>query len=147
MTEPEMPEAGAAAPDEDSPEPTSAPADDAAPEVGIVEDVDVADATEAVDGPLEGPDAQPETATPPQFALELDVVERITYALAYNRRPVIRSATIRNVGSVDKFPGQERPVVIFSMTAPSGEHLTRGVDFVCSRRRLNVAVSRAESLS
>jgi len=51
------------------------------------------------------------------------------------------------VGTVDRFQGQERPVVIFSMTASSGEHLTRGVDFVFSRQRLNVAVSRAQSLA
>jgi superfamily I DNA and/or RNA helicase len=51
------------------------------------------------------------------------------------------------VGTVDKFQGQEKPVVIFSMTASSGEDLTRGIDFLFSRNRLNVAVSRAQTLA
>lgn len=38
---------------------------------------------------------------PEMFILELDIVERITYALAYNRRPIIRTATIRNVGGLE----------------------------------------------
>jgi predicted RecB family nuclease len=51
------------------------------------------------------------------------------------------------VGTVDRFQGQERPVVIFSMTSSSGEDLTRGIDFLFSRHRLNVAVSRAQCLA
>jgi predicted RecB family nuclease len=51
------------------------------------------------------------------------------------------------VGTVDKFQGQEKPVVIFSMTSSSGEDLTRGIDFLFSRNRLNVAVSRAQTLA
>ena len=47
------------------------------------------------------------------------------------------------VGTVDKFQGQEAPVVFFSMTASSGEDVPRGMDFLFSRNRLNVAISRA----
>ena len=51
------------------------------------------------------------------------------------------------VGTVDKFQGQQAPVVFFSMTSSSGEDLPRGMDFLFSRNRLNVAVSRAQALS
>ncbi len=51
------------------------------------------------------------------------------------------------VGTVDKFQGQEAPVAIVSMTASSAEETTRGLDFLLSRERLNVAVSRGKGLS
>ncbi len=51
------------------------------------------------------------------------------------------------VGTVDKFQGLEAPVVFFSMTASSGEDVPRGMDFLFSRNRLNVAVSRARALA
>jgi uncharacterized protein len=51
------------------------------------------------------------------------------------------------VGTVDKFQGQEAPVVIVSMTASSAEDVPRGMEFLYSRNRLNVAVSRAKSLA
>ena len=51
------------------------------------------------------------------------------------------------VGTVDRFQGQEAAVVLISMASSSGEHLPRGLDFLFSRNRLNVAVSRARCLS
>jgi uncharacterized protein len=51
------------------------------------------------------------------------------------------------VGTVDKFQGQEAPVVFFSMTSSSGEDVPRGMDFLFSRNRLNVAVSRAQVMA
>lgn len=51
------------------------------------------------------------------------------------------------VGTVDKFQGGEAAVVLFSMTASSRDNITRGVDFLFSRNRLNVAVSRARCLT
>ena len=51
------------------------------------------------------------------------------------------------VGTVDKFQGQEAPVVFFSMASSSGEDAPRGIDFLMSRNRLNVAVSRAQCLA
>ena len=47
------------------------------------------------------------------------------------------------VGTVDKFQGQEGEVVLISMATSSGEDLPRHIDFLFSRNRLNVAVSRA----
>jgi predicted RecB family nuclease len=51
------------------------------------------------------------------------------------------------VGTVDKFQGQEAPVVFFSMASSSGKDAPRGIDFIMSRNRLNVAVSRAQCLA
>ena len=50
------------------------------------------------------------------------------------------------VGTVDKFQGQEAPVVIYSMASSSVADAPRGVEFLYSRNRLNVAVSRARAL-
>ncbi|MBZ9867025.1 TM0106 family RecB-like putative nuclease [Mesorhizobium sp. CA15] len=51
------------------------------------------------------------------------------------------------VGTVDKFQGQEAPVAIVSMTASSAEETSRGIEFLLSRERLNVALSRGKALS
>lgn len=51
------------------------------------------------------------------------------------------------IGTVDKFQGQEAPIVLFSMISSSGEDAPRGMDFLFSKNRLNVAVSRAQSLA
>ena len=51
------------------------------------------------------------------------------------------------VGTVDKFQGQEAPVCLVSMTASSAEETSRGMEFLSSLNRINVAVSRAKGLS
>lgn len=51
------------------------------------------------------------------------------------------------VGSVDKFQGQEAPVVLLSMCASDAAESPRGMEFLFDRNRLNVAVSRAQSLA
>jgi uncharacterized protein len=50
------------------------------------------------------------------------------------------------VGTVDKFQGREAPVVIYSMTSSTAEDAPRGLEFLFSHNRLNVAVSRAQAL-
>lgn len=50
------------------------------------------------------------------------------------------------VGTVDKFQGQEAPVVIYSLTTSSPEDAPRGMEFLYSLNRLNVATSRARAL-
>lgn len=47
------------------------------------------------------------------------------------------------VGTVDKFQGQEAPVVIYSMATSTPEDAPRGMEFLYSLNRLNVATSRA----
>jgi predicted RecB family nuclease len=51
------------------------------------------------------------------------------------------------VGTVDKFQGQEAAVCFFSMATSSGEEIPRNLEFLFSRNRLNVAVSRARCLA
>ena len=51
------------------------------------------------------------------------------------------------IGTVDKFQGQEAPVLIVSMCASRGETAPRGLDFLLNPNRLNVALSRAQCLS
>ena len=48
------------------------------------------------------------------------------------------------VGTVDKFQGQEAPVVIVSLASSSGEEAPRGLSFVFNKNRINVATSRAQ---
>jgi uncharacterized protein len=48
------------------------------------------------------------------------------------------------VGTVDKFQGQEAPVVLVSLASSSGEDAPRGISFVFNRNRINVATSRAQ---
>ena len=51
------------------------------------------------------------------------------------------------VGTVDKFQGQEAELVIVSMTTSSEQDLPRNIEFLYSKNRLNVAVSRAKCLA
>ena len=51
------------------------------------------------------------------------------------------------IGSVDKFQGQEAPVVIVSLCASTLDEAPRGAAFLLSPNRLNVAVSRAQALA
>ncbi|MDI1352485.1 MAG: AAA domain-containing protein, partial [bacterium] len=51
------------------------------------------------------------------------------------------------VGSVDKFQGQEAPVVFLSMCASSANESPRGLNFLFDKNRLNVAVSRAQCMA
>jgi len=62
------------------------------------------------------------------------------------RRLERRLPNIR-VGSVDRFQGQEAAIVIFSMCASTGDSSPRGIEFLFNRNRLNVAISRAETLA
>jgi uncharacterized protein len=52
-----------------------------------------------------------------------------------------------DVGTVDKFQGQEARVVLYSMASSSGDDVPRGLDFLLSRNRFNVAISRAQCLA
>jgi uncharacterized protein len=51
------------------------------------------------------------------------------------------------VGTVDKFQGQEAPVVIYSTATSTPEEAPRGLAFLYSPNRLNVATSRARCLA
>ncbi len=51
------------------------------------------------------------------------------------------------IGTVDKFQGQEAPVVIYSMATSTPEDAPRGMEFLYSSNRLNVATSRAQCVT
>jgi predicted RecB family nuclease len=51
------------------------------------------------------------------------------------------------VGTVDRFQGQQAPVVFYAMTCSAGEDVPRGIDFLFDSHRLNVAISRAQCLA
>jgi hypothetical protein len=55
--------------------------------------------------------------------------------------------TEARVGTVDKFQGQEAPISIYSMTTSTPEDAPRGMEFLYSRNRLNVATSRARCVA
>ena len=51
------------------------------------------------------------------------------------------------VGTVDKFQGRQAPAVIYSMATSRPEEAPRGLEFLFSLNRLNVATSRAKCAS
>ena len=74
--------------------------------------------------------------------------EDILIVAPYNAQvaALIEKLPDMRIGTVDKFQGQEAPVVIYSMTASSVEDAPRGMGFLFSPNRLNVATSRAKSI-
>ena len=52
-----------------------------------------------------------------------------------------------DIGTIDLFQGREAPVVLISMTTSSIEESPRGMEFLFSQQRMNVALSRAKALA
>ena len=76
-------------------------------------------------------------------------VEDVLVVAPYNaqvRRLIETLPDGARVGTVDKFQGQEAPVVVYSMATSSVDDAPRGMDFLFSLNRLNVAASRAQGL-
>ena len=76
-------------------------------------------------------------------------IDDIVVVAPYNaqvRRLVETLPDKARVGTVDKFQGQEAPIVIYSMATSSVDDAPRGMDFLFSLNRLNVAASRAQGL-
>ena len=70
----------------------------------------------------------------------------IVIVAPYNAQVAAISALLPNeakVGTVDKFQGQEAPVVIYSTATSSPDDAPRGMEFLYNLNRLNVATSRA----
>ncbi len=77
-------------------------------------------------------------------------LENILVVAPYNMQVNLLRDTLpanARVGTVDKFQGQEAEVVLISMTTSSEAELPRFMEFLFSKNRLNVAVSRAKSLA
>jgi uncharacterized protein len=76
--------------------------------------------------------------------------EEIVVVSPYNAQVNLLRETLGDrvrVGTVDKFQGQEADVVLYSMASSSGDDIPRGLEFLLSRNRLNVAISRARCLA
>ena len=58
----------------------------------------------------------------------------------------VKANASKRIGTVDRFQGQEAPVVIYSMTSSSPDDAPRGMEFLYNRFRFNVATSRARAL-
>lgn len=68
--------------------------------------------------------------------------------LRTNHAPSVPVATWRSrMGTVDKFQGQEAPVVIYSMATSTPQDAPRRMEFLYSGNRLNVATSRAQCVT
>lgn len=75
-----------------------------------------------------------------------DILVVSPYNLQVNLLQQVLPAGAR-VGTVDKFQGQEAAAVIVSMATSSAEELPRDIEFLFSKNRLNVAISRAQCLA
>jgi len=76
--------------------------------------------------------------------------DNILVVAPYNMQVNLLKKTLpkkARVGTVDKFQGQEAEVVIVSMATSSGDYMPRHIEFLYSKNRLNVALSRAKCLA
>lgn len=67
----------------------------------------------------------------------------------YNKQVRALKARLQGfeIGTIDKFQGKEKPVIILSMSDSSPKESSRGLEFLFNKNRLNVAVSRAQVLA
>lgn len=75
-----------------------------------------------------------------------DILVITPYNMQVNHLRDVLPANAR-VGTVDKLQGQEAAAVLISMATSSGDDMPRNIEFLYSRNRLNVAISRARCLS
>lgn len=112
-----------------------------------VEEAEIVAAT--VDGLVGTPWTDQHGSTRPLVVGDVMVVAPYNDQVDLIRERLDRDDLTRGVpvGTVDKFQSREAAVVVFSMTTSSASDMTRGADFLFSRNRLNVAVSRARCLT
>ncbi len=76
--------------------------------------------------------------------------EDVLFVAPYNHQVNKLKAALgeqAKVGSVDKFQGQEAPIVFLSMCASSANESPRGINFLFDKNRINVAISRAQCMA
>ena len=87
---------------------------------------------------------------PARALTEGDILVVAPYNLQRQRiRQHLEAAGLHGVavGTVDKFQGQQAPVVFYSMATSSDDDLPRDMAFLFDRNRFNVAISRAQCMS
>lgn len=82
-----------------------------------------------------------------KHALTLDDILVVTPYNAQVAALIEKLPAGARVGTVDKFQGQEAPIVLYSMATSTPEDAPRGMEFLYSLNRLNVAVSRARCVA
>lgn len=75
-----------------------------------------------------------------------DILVVAPYNLAVREIEARVPAGVR-VGTVDRFQGQEAPVLFYAMSCSAGEDIPRGMEFLFDAHRFNVAISRAQCLA
>ncbi|HTR24872.1 MAG TPA: TM0106 family RecB-like putative nuclease [Terriglobales bacterium] len=80
-------------------------------------------------------------------ALTLDDILVVAPYNAHVSALIERLPAGSRVGTVDKFQGQEAPIIFYSMATSTPEDAPRGMEFLYSLNRLNVAVSRARCVA
>ncbi|CAN5309586.1 TM0106 family RecB-like putative nuclease [soil metagenome] len=77
-------------------------------------------------------------------------VDDILVVSPYNMQVKLPEETLPHgarVGTVDRFQGQEAAAVLVSMACSSGDQAPRGLTFLFSRNRMNVAISRGRCVA
>lgn len=90
------------------------------------------------------------TWTDKEFNVKRITLDDILIVAPYNAQVSLllqRLPKGARVGTVDKFQGQEAPVVFYSMATSTPEDAPRGMEFLYSANRLNVATSRAQCVT
>lgn len=89
------------------------------------------------------------SAQAPLGAHDVMVVAPYNDQVALLRTRLDANPTTRGVavGTVDKFQGRQAAVVFFSMTTSTAADMSHGAEFLFSRNRFNVAISRARCLA
>ncbi|PQZ97342.1 nuclease [Arthrobacter sp. MYb211] len=83
----------------------------------------------------------------PRVLAEADILVVAAYNAQVNLvREILDGEQLSGVkvGTVDKFQGQEAPVVLVTMACSSADDASRGIDFLLNRNRINVAISRGQ---
>jgi uncharacterized protein len=104
---------------------------------------------EKIAGLIEGLMRNGATWTNKKGETALLTIKDILIVAPYNAQVALIARRLpgARVGTVDKFQGQEAPVVFYSMTTSSPEDAPRGMEFLYSSNRLNVATSRAQCVT
>ena len=77
-------------------------------------------------------------------------LDDMLFVAPYNAQVALLQSLLGNkakVGSVDKFQGQQAPIVFFSLCASDANEISRGMEFLYNFNRINVAISRAQILA
>jgi uncharacterized protein len=88
-----------------------------------------------------------DAANAPRALTDADVLVVAAYnaqVQMIRRKLTDAGLTRTRVGTVDKFQGQEAPVVIVSMACSAASEAPRGMQFLLNRNRINVAISRGQ---